>query len=108
MFYVILGTYTIYFTSSVSPEVNQPAGFIKVEPPVNVEDFKTEQPIALTAEKPVEVSEKKDSPEQPETEKAKAPKKSSITKKLDAKKKESEKTAKPKKDTKTKDLQEAI
>ena len=106
----------------VSPEANQPAGFIKVEPPVNVEDFKAEQPITLTAEKPAEVSEKQDSLEKdskestekvsgekkPEIEKAKAPKKSSITKKIDAKKKESAKTAKPKKNTKNKDLQEAI
>ena len=106
----------------VSPEANQPAGFIKVEPPVSVEDFKTEQPITLTAEKPAEVSEKQDSQEKdskestekvsgekkPEIEKEKAPKKSSITKKLDAKKKESAKTAKQKKDTKNKDLQEAI
>ena len=39
-----------------SPEVDAPAGFIKVEPPVDVADFGVERPITLTAEKPVENS----------------------------------------------------
>jgi hypothetical protein len=96
----------------VSAEANQPAGFIKIEPPVNVEDFKSEKMITLSVEEPkeketkpekVETGEKKSTPKAERTEK-----KPSVTKKLDAKKKEAAKMAKPKENAKNKDLQEAI
>ena len=96
----------------VSAEASQPIGYVRIEPPVNVEDFKSEKTITLSVEESneketmpekVETGEKKYTPKAERTEK-----KSSVTKKLDAKKKEAAKTAKPKNDTKKKDLQEAI
>ena len=87
-----------------NPEVDQPAGFIKIEPPVDFSEYDTERPIKLSMEQPKEeqASEKK-----AEKSEKKAEKKTSITEKLKAEKAKSQKTKSPKKDPK-KDLQEAI
>ncbi len=87
----------------VSAEANQPAGFIKIEPPISPDDFKNEKTITLSVEKP----EAEQPKEKSEPEKEKPAKKTSLTKKLDAKKKEAAKTAKPKAKSE-KQMQEVI
>ena len=83
-----------------NPEADQPAGFIKIEPPVDFSAYDTTRPIKLTMEQPQEeqASEKKAE---------KSEKKKSVTERLKAEKAKSQKTKSPKKDPK-KDLQEAI
>ena len=88
-------------------EVDQPSGFIRIEPPVSAEDIKAAQPLELSIEK-------KDTPEATEEGKKisspkaeKREKKTSVTKKLEAKKKEAAKAPKSKKTT-DKNMQEAI
>ena len=79
------------------PESGQPAGFIKIEPPVDLSEFKADRKIEITTE-------------QPEGEKAqeeKSEKKTSVKEKLKAGKTKSQETRSTKKDPK-KDLQEAI
>ncbi len=85
-----------------NPEVDMPAGFIKVEPPVDVADFGIEKPVALGVEKTA--GEK--AQESSEAKKEKPVKKASVTKKLDAKKKEAAKA--PRKTKSEKNMQEAI
>ena len=88
-----------------NPEADQPAGFIKIEPPVDFSSYDTERPIKLTVEQP---QEEQDSEKKPVRNAKKKPeKKPSVTEKLKAEKAKSQKTKSPKKDPK-KDLQEAI
>lgn len=88
-----------------NPEADQPAGFIKIEPPVDFSTYDTERPIKLTVEQPREEQASEKKPER--SAKKKAQKKPSVTEKLKAEKAKSQKTKSPKKDPK-KDLQEAI
>lgn len=88
-----------------NPEVDQPAGFIKIEPPVDFSSYDTERPIKLTVEQPQEEQAFEKKPEK--SAKKKTEKKPSVTAKLKAEKAKSQKTKSPKKDPK-KDLQEAI
>lgn len=85
-----------------NPEVDQPAGFIKIEPPVDFSNYDTERPIKLSVEKP-----KEEQDHEKKSEKKKVEKKASITEKIKAEKAKSQKTKSSKKDPK-KDLQEAI
>ena len=88
----------------VNAEVDQPAGFIKIEPPLDTKDFESDKKIEVTKEDAKEESKDnnktKDSKEKPE-------KKQSVKKKLETSKAKTAKTAKPKK-TQNKNLQEAI
>ncbi len=83
-----------------NPEADQPAGFIKIEPPVDFSTYDTARPIKLTMEQPQEEQASEKKPERSE-------KKKSVTERLKAEKAKSQKTKSPKKDPK-KDLQEAI
>ena len=83
-----------------NPEADQPAGFIKIEPPVDFSTYGTERPIKLSVEQP-EAEKPEQAPEK------KIAKKTSVKEKLKAEKAKSQKTKSPKKDPK-KDLQEAI
>ena len=83
-----------------NPEADQPAGFIKIEPPVDFSAYDTERPIKLSVEQPKEEQASEKKPERSE-------KKKSVTERLKAEKAKSQKTKSPKKDPK-KDLQEAI
>ncbi len=83
-----------------NPEANQPAGFIKIEPPVDFSAYDTAQPIKLSMEQPQEEQASEKRPERSE-------KKKSVTERLKAEKAKSQKTKSPKKDPK-KDIQEAI
>ncbi len=85
-----------------NPEADQPAGFIKIEPPVDFSNYDTERPIKLSVEKP-----KEEQDHEKKSEKKKVEKKASITEKIKAEKAKSQKTKSSKKDPK-KDLQEAI
>lgn len=88
----------------VNAEVDQPAGFIKIEPPLDAKDFESDKKIEVTKEDAKEESKDndktKDSKEKPE-------KKQSVKKKLETSKAKTAKTPKPKK-TQNKNLQEAI
>ena len=88
----------------VNAEVDQPAGFIKIEPPLDTKDFESDKKIEVTKEDAKEESKDddktKDSKEKPE-------KKQSVKKKLETSKAKTAKTPKPKK-TQNKNLQEAI
>ncbi len=88
-----------------NPEADQPAGFIKIEPPVDFSAYDTASPIKLTMEQPQEEQASEKKPERDA--KKKTEKKPSVTAKLKAEKAKSQKTKSPKKDPK-KDLQEAI
>jgi len=79
-------------------EVDQPAGFIKIEPPLDMSDF--------TEQKPIELKSEMDSKEKESKEK-KPKEKESVTKKLKAQKDKSVKEAATKK-TNQKNLGEAI
>ena len=83
-----------------NPEADQPAGFIKIEPPVDFSTYQTDRPIKLPVEQP-EAEKTEEAPEK------KTAKKTSVKEKLKAEKAKSQKTKSPKKDPK-KDLQEAI
>ena len=73
------------------PESGQPAGFIKIEPPVDLSEFKADRKIELTMDEPKEASAEK----------------VSVMEKLKAEKENSEKTKSPVK-TPDKNLQAAI
>ena len=73
------------------PESGQPAGFIKIEPPVDLTEFKADRKIELTMDEPKEASAEK----------------VSVMEKLKAEKENSEKTKSPVK-TPDKNLQAAI
>ena len=88
-----------------NPEADQPAGFIKIEPPVDFSSYDTERPIKLTVEQPQEEQASEKKPDK--AAKKKPEKKPSVTEKLKAEKAKSQKIKSPKKDPK-KDLQEAI
>ena len=88
-----------------NPEADQPAGFIKIEPPVDFSSYDTERSIKLTVEQPQEEQASEKKPVR--NAKKKPEKKPSVTEKLKAEKAKSQKTKSPKKDPK-KDLQEAI
>lgn len=88
-----------------NPEADQPAGFIKIEPPVDFSSYDTERPIKLTVEQPQEEQASEKKPVR--NAKKKPEKKPSVTEKLKAEKAKSQKTKSPKKNPK-KDLQEAI
>lgn len=92
-------------------EVDQPAGFIKIEPPLDTESFKSDQPITLSMEesKDAKAEDKDTSKDKPEksAKAKKTGKKPSAIKKLKDSKEKSEKTAKPKKIT-DKNLQDVI
>ena len=79
------------------PESGQPAGFIKIEPPVDLSEFKADRKIEITTEQP----------EGEKVQEEKSEKKTSVKEKLKAGKTKSKETKSTKKDPK-KDLQEAI
>ena len=92
-----------------NPEVNQPAGFIEITPPVDMDSLKADQPIEITAEGKKDDAEKKEEhpvqdSKQDEMEK---PSKKSVKKQLAEKKDKTPKQSKPKK-VDTKNLGEAI
>ena len=101
-----------------SPEADLPLGFVKVEPPVPISDFKMDRKITVTMGEPIEngtqepekgeneKSKAKDPDKTPEKTGEKKEKKSSIKEKI-AKGKEKTKANSTKKDPK-KDLQKAI
>ena len=89
-----------------NPGANQPAGFITITPPVDMSDLKTDTPLAITVEAPVE--DKADAtPDSNQDEKEKPEKKKSVKKQLAEKKDKAPKQPKPKK-VDTKNLGEAI
>ncbi len=88
-----------------NPEVDQPTGFIKIEPPVDFSKYQTEKPIKLSMEEP----KKEKAPEKKleKTAQKKEEKRPSVTAKLKAEKEKIAKNQTPKKPPK-KDLQQAI
>ena len=92
----------------VSPEADQNAGFIKIEPPVDFSEFQTDKKLEITMEQPEEKKpEDKEADKSEQSEEKKPEKKESVKDKLAKGKEKSEKTKAPKK-IKDKDLQEAI
>ncbi len=92
----------------VSPEADQNAGFIKIEPPVDFSEFQTDKKIEITAEQSAEKKQdEKEADKSEQAEEKKPEKKESVKDKLAKGKEKSEKTKAHKK-TKDKDLQEAI
>ena len=79
------------------PESGQPAKFIKIEPPVDLSEFKADRKIEITTEQH----------EGEKVQEEKSEKKTSVKEKLKAGKTKSQETKSTKKDPK-KDLQEAI
>lgn len=92
-----------------NPEVNQPAGFIEITPPVDMNSLKAEQPIEITVEgKKDEVEKKEEDPVQDkQDEKEKPSKRKSVKKQIAEKKDKAPKQSKSKK-IGTKKLGEAI
>ena len=91
-----------------SPEADQNAGFIKIEPPVDFSEFQTDKKLEITAERPAEKQPDEKEADKSEQSEEKTPeKKESVKDKLAKGKEKSEKTKAPKK-IKDKDLQEAI
>ena len=92
----------------VSPEADQNAGFIKIEPPVDFGEFQTDKKLEISMEQPEEKKpEGKEADKSEQFEEKKPEKKESVKDKLAKGKEKSEKTKAPKK-IKDKDLQEAI
>lgn len=92
-----------------NPGVNQPAGFIEITPPVDMNSLKADQPIEITVEGKKDGSEKKEDPakDSKQGEKEKPSKRKSVKKQIAEKKDKEPKQSKPKK-VDTKNLGEAI
>lgn len=93
-----------------NPEVNQPAGFIEITPPVDMDSLKAEQPIEITVEDKKDETERKgENPAQDskQDKREKSSKRKSVKSQLAEKKDKTPKQSKPKK-VDTKNLGEAI
>ena len=86
----------------VKAEVDQPAGFVKIEPPLDMTELATDKKIEVSMEEP-----EKDSKDKAESKDDKSKEKESVKKKLEKSKEKSAKAPKPKR-TPNKKLQEAI